>query len=97
MSGIPDDIMKAADSASKDYIHNRGQSLRDVIAASLMQERERCARIAEETPLASLTSTSAPGDPVHHRYMFEVAASAQRSSIVACIRSPALKDTRSGQ
>lgn len=48
MSEIPDDIMKAADSASKDYMHNRGQSLRDVIAVAILSERERCAKLIEE-------------------------------------------------
>ena len=64
MSEIPEDIMKAADSASKDYMHNRGQSLRDVIAVAILSERERCAKLIEEgfsRGIESKTETCAHG------------------------------------
>lgn len=41
-AGYPDDVVKAAEAAAADYLHNRGQRLADVIAAAVTAERTRC-------------------------------------------------------
>jgi hypothetical protein len=53
---------------------------------------EECAKVAMETPLSTLTSTSAPGDQDIHRLTFEVAATSQRSAIASSIRALTMSD-----
>jgi len=84
-TAIPDDIMRTARELVGEpnlYVSEpAAEEMTQVIARAILQERERCAKVAEDLPVAELVSTSASS----HIMTFGVGATAQRNAIVAAI------------
>ena len=58
MSEIPDDVMKAANDAVNSAIDDRGAI--GVIARAILAERERCARLCEDTAMVVTSGRTKP-------------------------------------
>lgn len=96
MSEIPDDIQREAYRLACDILHTLAASrvelikasdvIDGIIAKAIHAERQRCASLAADLPLAILTATNA-GDEAH-KTTFWVGAGAQRDAIAAAILQP---------
>ncbi|RWK39271.1 hypothetical protein [Mesorhizobium sp.] len=80
-----DDIMEAAFGLTAGDWNQPHDVRAKKVAAAILAERERCAKVVASLPLCKLTkTTAAPGD---HYLTFEVGASAQRRVSVKAILS----------
>lgn len=80
MTEYPEDIMKAATQLAVDA-YTDIFSAPDKIAAAIIAERERCAKVAREWPLAGLVKTN-DADP---KMIFAIGAQAQARTISKAI------------